>query len=125
MSNIDRPSVGIIGLGIMGGLMAKTLIENGFKVFGRDIEPACNQRLRRAGGQVLKSNALVAVHADVLMISVASTLRFSRVSATCTSAAGGSWDNPTVRANCIANGVPADGSYDEPTGGQLGGWSNS
>lgn len=38
----------------------------------------------------------------------------------CTSAAGGSWDNPTVRANCIANGVPADGSYDEPTGGQLG-----
>ena len=35
MSNIDRPSVGIIGLGIMGGLMAKTLIENGFKVFAR------------------------------------------------------------------------------------------
>ena len=28
--------------------------------------------------------------------------------------------NPTVRANCIANGVPANGSYDEPTGGQLG-----
>ena len=42
----------------------------------------------------------------------------------CTSAAGGSWDNPTVRANCIANGVPADGSYDEPTGGQLGVFSS-
>ena len=79
MSNIDRPSVGIIGLGIMGGLMAKTLIENGFKVFGRDIEPACNQRLRRAGGQVLKPNALVAVHADVLMISVASSAALSSV----------------------------------------------
>jgi iron complex outermembrane receptor protein len=38
----------------------------------------------------------------------------------CTSAAGGAWANPTVQANCIANGVPADGSYDEPTGGQLG-----
>lgn len=38
----------------------------------------------------------------------------------CTSAAGGSWADPTVRANCIANGVPADGSYDEPVGGQLG-----
>ncbi|QGP78133.1 TonB-dependent receptor domain-containing protein [Sphingobium sp. CAP-1] len=38
----------------------------------------------------------------------------------CTSATGGSWADPTVRANCIANGVPADGSYDEPTGGQLG-----
>ena len=46
MTHIDRPSVGIIGLGIMGGLMAETLIENGFKVFGRDIEPACNQRLQ-------------------------------------------------------------------------------
>ena len=39
----------------------------------------------------------------------------------CTSATGGQFNtNPTVRTNCIANGVPADGSYDEPTGGQLG-----
>ncbi len=39
----------------------------------------------------------------------------------CTSAAGGSFtSNATVRANCIANGVPASGSYAEPTGGQLG-----
>jgi iron complex outermembrane recepter protein len=39
----------------------------------------------------------------------------------CTSAPGGSFQtNPTVRANCIANGVPANGSYAEPTGGQLG-----
>ena len=27
--------------------------------------------------------------------------------------------NATVRANCIANGVPANGSYNEPNGGQL------
>jgi iron complex outermembrane receptor protein len=39
----------------------------------------------------------------------------------CTSAEGGSFQtNATVRTNCIANGVPAIGSYDEPTGGQLG-----
>ncbi|MBB3474173.1 TonB-dependent receptor domain-containing protein [Sphingomonas sp. BK345] len=38
----------------------------------------------------------------------------------CTSAAGGLFQsNPTVRANCIANGVPADGSYTEPQGGQI------
>lgn len=43
----------------------------------------------------------------------------------CTSANGGSFQtNATVRANCIANGVPADGSYDEPTGGQLGVFSS-
>ena len=39
----------------------------------------------------------------------------------CTSGAGGSFQtNATVRANCIANGVPANGSYNDPTGGQLG-----
>ncbi|MFM5893717.1 MAG: TonB-dependent receptor domain-containing protein [Novosphingobium sp.] len=38
----------------------------------------------------------------------------------CTSAAGGLFQsNPTVKANCIANGVPANGSYVEPQGGQL------
>jgi iron complex outermembrane receptor protein len=38
----------------------------------------------------------------------------------CTSAAGGQFQtNPVVRANCIANGVPANGSYAEDQGGQL------
>nr|WP_242123473.1 TonB-dependent receptor [Sphingobium sp. Sx8-8] len=39
----------------------------------------------------------------------------------CTNVAGSPFQtNSTVRANCIANGVPANGSYQEPTGGQLG-----
>ncbi|WP_114228103.1 MULTISPECIES: TonB-dependent receptor domain-containing protein [Sphingomonas] len=38
----------------------------------------------------------------------------------CTSAAGGLFPtNATVRANCIADGVPASGSYAEDQGGQL------
>ncbi|WP_298091843.1 TonB-dependent receptor [uncultured Sphingomonas sp.] len=38
----------------------------------------------------------------------------------CTSAAGGLFQsNATVRTNCIANGVPANGSYVEPQGGQI------
>ncbi|MGF7146756.1 iron complex outermembrane receptor protein [Sphingomonas zeicaulis] len=38
----------------------------------------------------------------------------------CTSAAGGLFQsNATVRQNCIANGVPSNGSYVEPQGGQL------
>lgn len=38
----------------------------------------------------------------------------------CTSAPGGLFPtNATVKANCIANGVPANGSYVEPQGGQL------
>ncbi len=39
----------------------------------------------------------------------------------CTNVAGSPFQtNSTVRANCVANGVPANGSYQEPTGGQLG-----
>lgn len=38
----------------------------------------------------------------------------------CTNVAGSPFQtNATVRANCVANGVPASGSYQEPNGGQL------
>jgi iron complex outermembrane receptor protein len=38
----------------------------------------------------------------------------------CTNVAGSPFQSSaTVRANCIANGVPANGSYQEPNGGQL------
>ena len=44
----------------------------------------------------------------------------STINDPCTSAPGGLFPgNATVRANCVANGVPADGSYAEPQGGQL------
>ncbi|USI75060.1 TonB-dependent receptor [Sphingomonas morindae] len=39
----------------------------------------------------------------------------------CTNVAGARWQaSETVRNNCIANGVPASGSYQEPQGGQIG-----
>ncbi len=38
----------------------------------------------------------------------------------CTNVAGSLWQTSgTVRTNCIANGVPANGSYQEPQGGQI------
>ncbi|GGE10302.1 TonB-dependent receptor [Polymorphobacter glacialis] len=38
----------------------------------------------------------------------------------CTNVPGSPWQtSATVRANCIANGVPANGSYQEPNGGQV------
>ncbi|MBC7505241.1 MAG: TonB-dependent receptor, partial [Sandarakinorhabdus sp.] len=38
----------------------------------------------------------------------------------CTNVAGSPWQtSATVRANCIANGVPANGSFQEPNGGQV------
>ena len=39
----------------------------------------------------------------------------------CTNVAGSPYQtSATVRSNCTANGVPANGSYQEPNGGQLG-----
>ena len=39
----------------------------------------------------------------------------------CTNVAGSRYQqSATVRANCVANGVPASGSYAEPQGGQIG-----
>ena len=44
----------------------------------------------------------------------------STINDPCTSAAGGLFaTSTTVRANCVANGVPANGSYAEAQGGQL------
>ena len=73
MAKQDKPVVGIIGLGIMGGMMAETLLQQGYKVIGFDIAIPCKQRLRQAGGRVVRSNAQVALESDVVIISLASS----------------------------------------------------
>ncbi len=79
MTNRQRPSVGIIGLGIMGGIMAETLIDQGFEVTGHDLSDACKKRLKKAGGLVARSNAEVAQKAQVVLISVASSKALASV----------------------------------------------
>ena len=53
-----KPSVpvGIIGLGTMGGAMAKNLINGGYSVLGFDIDSEKNANLKRAGGQIAASH---------------------------------------------------------------------
>jgi L-threonate 2-dehydrogenase len=65
--------VGIIGLGTMGGIMARSLVEAGHEVFGHDPAPACRARLRRCGGHALASNTEVARKAEVLICSLPSS----------------------------------------------------
>ena len=79
MSTHKQPVVGIIGLGIMGGIMAETLIQHGFQVVGHDISKSALERLKRAGGRVAKSNAQVAQSADVVLISLASSKALAQV----------------------------------------------
>lgn len=73
MKEIMSKPIGVIGLGIMGGVMAETLIKNGYGVVGFDIAPATRQRLKKAGGAVLASATKVAEAADVVIVSLSTT----------------------------------------------------
>jgi 3-hydroxyisobutyrate dehydrogenase-like beta-hydroxyacid dehydrogenase len=76
-----KPMVGVIGLGIMGGAMAKALISAGFPVAGYDIRTKQRADLKKAGGRTLKSAAAVAQVADILIFSLATSAALASVSA--------------------------------------------
>ena len=65
------PRIGVIGLGIMGGMMAEALCEADYRVTGFDPTPAARQRLKRAGGKPLATSTAVAKSADVIILSLA------------------------------------------------------
>ncbi len=69
-----KPHIGIIGLGIMGGAMAKALVDAGYHVCGYDVQPTARQRLKKAGGRALSSCAAVASSVDVVITSLPSVV---------------------------------------------------
>jgi L-threonate 2-dehydrogenase len=64
--------VGIIGLGIMGGAMARSLLDRGWTVAGFDLDPAKRTDLAVAGAEVLGTVAAVAAKCPVLITSLPS-----------------------------------------------------
>ena len=70
-TSIERPHVGVIGLGIMGGGMAEYLLASGYSVYGFDPAPAARARFRKLGGRPLASATHVAERADVVITSLA------------------------------------------------------
>ena len=68
-----KSTVGVIGLGIMGGAMAEALAAAGHEVVGYDPAPAAGRRLERAGGHALESSFAVAKHARVVLTSLPSS----------------------------------------------------
>lgn len=73
------PTVGIFGLGIMGGTMAKALLDYGYKVCGFDIDAKANNRLRKHGGQFLINASDVSARADIVIVSVATSKALEQV----------------------------------------------
>ena len=64
------PTVGVIGLGPMGGNIAGNLLGNGFAVTGFDIRPECMEALADAGLAAAGSSAEVAQGVDILATSL-------------------------------------------------------
>jgi putative dehydrogenase len=64
-------TIGVIGLGIMGGAMAEALLAKGFEVVAYDVLPAARQRLKKAGGRSLATGTAVAEEADIVITSLA------------------------------------------------------
>src|SRR6202142_2546701 len=63
-------SVGIIGLGIMGGAFAKNLTAAGWRVVGYDISAAARRAAQRAGVEIARDAAGVAAAVPTVITSL-------------------------------------------------------
>jgi putative dehydrogenase len=66
----NKGTVGIIGLGIMGGAFAKNLAAAGWRVVGYDISAARRREARRAGVEIGSNAAEVATQVPTLLTSL-------------------------------------------------------
>jgi 3-hydroxyisobutyrate dehydrogenase len=71
--------VGFVGLGAMGGPMARNLVEKGHAVSGFDIAPAACEALRAAGGAIAADARGAAEGAAVLILMVATAAQADAV----------------------------------------------
>jgi 3-hydroxyisobutyrate dehydrogenase-like beta-hydroxyacid dehydrogenase len=74
-----KPRIGMIGLGIMGSVMADALLVSGFEVCGYDIEDKAKLRLRQAGGVACQNIEDVVRNADVVISSLATSKALAQV----------------------------------------------
>lgn len=71
-ATIDRPRIGIVGLGIMGLAYAGNLRRAGFTVVGYDVAGAQASALEDLGGRALHSPKAVAAESDLVLVALAS-----------------------------------------------------
>ena len=65
-----KGTVGVIGLGIMGGAFAKNLVAAGWRVIGYDISAAKRREAQRAGVETANNAAAVAAAAPIILTSL-------------------------------------------------------
>jgi len=65
-----RGTVGVIGLGIMGGAFARNLVSVGWRVVGYDTSSARQREARRAGVEIVQNAAEVAAAVPIILTSL-------------------------------------------------------
>lgn len=68
-----KPKIGFIGIGVMGDPMVKNLLKAGFSVTVYDLVKARTAGVIKAGAKACRSNAELAVQADVVIVMVDTT----------------------------------------------------
>jgi L-threonate 2-dehydrogenase len=79
MAEPSARQVGVIGLGTMGGQIARHLLAAGYPVLGRDVEPGAQEAHAAAGGHLAASPAEIASSADIILLSLPSVAAFEDV----------------------------------------------
>jgi putative dehydrogenase len=74
-------TVGIIGLGIMGGAISKNLIQRGWTVFGTDLDATKRDELTQAGGTACPDIETICANAPVILTSLPSPYALAAVAA--------------------------------------------
>jgi L-threonate 2-dehydrogenase len=82
-------NVGMIGLGIMGGAMARNMTGAGFKVIGYDIDAHARETARHAGVEIAASVHELAAQAPDILVSLPSAKAVMEVAKTIAAAAIG------------------------------------
>jgi L-threonate 2-dehydrogenase len=67
-----KGTVGIVGLGIMGGAFAENLLADGWRVVGYDIDPARSKALARAGVEIATDVRALAEDSPTIITSLPS-----------------------------------------------------
>jgi 3-hydroxyisobutyrate dehydrogenase-like beta-hydroxyacid dehydrogenase len=80
--------VGIVGLGIMGGSIARNLLERGHAVAGVDLDPARREAFAAAGGRLVETPAALVGDCAVVLTSLPSEAALTAVSAELAAAIG-------------------------------------
>jgi 3-hydroxyisobutyrate dehydrogenase-like beta-hydroxyacid dehydrogenase len=65
-----RGTVGVVGLGIMGGAFARNLVAAGWRVVGYDTSSARSREAKRAGVEIVQNAAEVAAAVPIILTSL-------------------------------------------------------